>query len=169
MTGTKDTDTKDFEDKFWNAIKSDRTMMLGLHGVDDGHARPMTAIRDDVDGYIYFFTSKDNGLVKHLDESRRAIATFASKGHDMFASVHGNLSESHDRAVIDRLWNPFIAAWYEGKDDPKLVLLKFDAQEAQIWKDASSIMAAVKILIGRDPKKEYKGKVAEIPLHKSAA
>lgn len=163
------TDNQEFEDKFWKALKSDRTMMLGLDGVDDGHARPMTAVRDEVDGYIYFFTAKDNGIVQSLSEGNRAIATFASKGHDLFASVHGSLSASTDRAVIDRLWNPFIAAWYTGKDDPKLVLLKFDAQEAQIWKDASSIMAGIKILLGVDPKKDYKDKVAEVPLSKDAA
>ncbi len=163
------TDNKEFEDKFWSALKSDRTMMLGLHGVDDGHARPMTAMRDDVDGKIYFFTARDNGIVKGLRESHRAIATFASKGHDLFASVHGTLSLSNDRAVIDRLWNPFIAAWYTGKDDPKLALVRFDAEEAQIWKDASSIVAGIKMLFGADPKKDYKDKVAEVPLNKSAA
>ena len=34
---------RELEDKFWSALKSDRTMMLGLDGVEDGHARPMTA------------------------------------------------------------------------------------------------------------------------------
>lgn len=163
------TDTREFEDQFWKALKSDRTMMLGLHGVDDGHARPMTAMRDDVDGNIYFFTSNDSGIVQGLDQSHRAIATFTSKGHDMFASIHGTVTLSDDRAVIDRLWNPFIAAWYTGKDDPKLALLRFDAQEAQIWRDASSLMAGIKMLIGIDPKKDYKDKVAQVPLHKDAA
>ena len=34
---------QELETKFWNALKSDMTMMLGLDGVEDGHARPMTA------------------------------------------------------------------------------------------------------------------------------
>ena len=33
----------EIEAKFWKALKSDRTMMLGLDGVEHGHARPMTA------------------------------------------------------------------------------------------------------------------------------
>ena len=56
---------------------------------------------------------------------QRTIATFTSKGHDLFATVHGRLSLDNDRAVIDRLWNCYVAAWYErGKDDPKLALLR---------------------------------------------
>ena len=34
---------QELEAKFWKALKSDMTLMLGLDGVDDGHARPMTA------------------------------------------------------------------------------------------------------------------------------
>jgi hypothetical protein len=30
-----------------SALASDRTMMLGLDGVEDGHARPMTAQLED--------------------------------------------------------------------------------------------------------------------------
>ena len=29
---------KEIEAKFWKALKSDMTMMLGLDGVEDGHA-----------------------------------------------------------------------------------------------------------------------------------
>ena len=32
-----------------------------------------------------------------------------------------------DPKTIDRLWNPFVAAWFEGgKSDPKLALLRFE-------------------------------------------
>ena len=67
-----------------------------------------------------------------------------------------------DRATIDRLWNPYVAAWYEGKDDPKVALIRFDAEQAQIWIDASSIVAGIKMLIGINLKKDYKDKVAKV-------
>ena len=70
-----------------------------------------------------------------------------------------------DRATIDRLWNRFVATWYEGgKDDPKLALLRLDAEQAQIWLNDSSLFAGVKLLLGVDPKKDYKKKVAEVSL-----
>ena len=59
----------------------------------------------------------------NLGKSNRAIATLTSKGHNLFATVHGSVSLDCDRATIDRLWNRFVAAWYEGgKDDPRLAL-----------------------------------------------
>ena len=35
---------EELEKKLWKAIKSDRTLMLGLDGAEDGHTRPMTAL-----------------------------------------------------------------------------------------------------------------------------
>jgi general stress protein 26 len=154
----------DLADKFWKTLKSERTMMLGLDGREDGHTRPMTAQFEDDRSPLWFFTSKDNALVQNLGDGR-AIATFTAKGHDLFASVHGRLSVDNDRATIDRLWNAFVAAWYEGgKDDPKLALLRLDADNAQIWLNGSSLIAGVKLLLGSDPKEDYKDKVAQVDL-----
>ena len=152
--------------KFWKALKSDRTMFLGLAEGADGHARPMTAqIEGDEGGPIWFFASSDGALVQQIATGTpRAMAHFVSKGHDVWATVHGTLAVTTDRAVIDRLWNPFVAAWYEGKDDPKIRVICLDTENAEIWIDASSIVAGIKMLIGIDPKKDYKDKVAEVQL-----
>lgn len=155
----------ELEQKMWKALESDRTLMLGLDGVEDGHSRPMTAQVENDSGPIWFFTSRDNALVQHLGKGHRAIAAFSAKDHELFASIKGNLVLDNDPAVIERLWNPFVAAWYEGKDDPKLALLRLDAEQAEIWLNASSLLAGVKMLLGVDPKDDYKDKVAKVDLH----
>ena len=156
--------TRELEEKLWKALKSDRTVMLGVDGVEDGHSRPMTACIEGEKGPIWFFTGKPNAVVDKLTKNSRAIAAFSSKGHDLFASIHGRLSTSTDRSVIDRLWNPFIAAWFEGKDDPKLVLLRFDPENAEVWLNESNLLAGVKLLFGVDPKEDYADKVGEVNL-----
>jgi general stress protein 26 len=156
---------KDIEEKFWAAVKSDMTMMLGLVGTDDSHMRPMTAQLDGDKGPIWFFGSKDSDLVKSLKTNHKAISTFVSKGNDVYATVHGTLRMDNDRAMIDKLWNSFIAAWYEGgKEDPKLALLRFEPTNAQVWLDGSSLVAGIKMMLGIDPKESYKDNVAELKL-----
>lgn len=157
----------EIQEKFWKALKSDMVLMLGANGVDDGHAQPMTAIVDETDGgpYLYFFTTKTNTIVREMQENSRAIATFVSKGHDVWATINGTLMKHQDRATIDRLWNSHVAAWYpEGKDDPSLQLIRLDPESAQIWLNENSVLAGVKAMFGRDPKQDYQDKVTEVAL-----
>jgi general stress protein 26 len=151
-------------EKFWDSLKSDRTVMLGLKGVEDDRTRPMTAQVDTGadgkdSGTIYFFGSKTDGIGQDLQGSTRAVAAFSSKGHDVFAHIHGTLSPSDDRAVIERLWNPIMASWYkDGKDDPDLQLIRFDAEKADVWEAsqfATLKAAALKLLFNIDPGKEH--------------
>jgi general stress protein 26 len=150
-------------EKFWKALKSDMTVMLGINGATHDKSQPMTAQLLEGESYIWFFTTKDNQLVQEMRRNDRAVATFASKGHDLFATIDGRLEEDNDRSRIDQLWNPFAAAWFEGgKDDPNLQLIRLDPTSGQIWLNENSGFAGLKMLLGRDPKKDYKDKVAEV-------
>ena len=155
------------ESKLKKALQSDRTLMLGLAECADSHFKPMTVQfdGDEASGPLWCFTAKDTDLVKSIGSGHPAVALFASKGHDLFATIHGTLVLDNDRATIDQLWNRYVAAWFEGgKNDPKLQLLRLDPEHAQIWLNENSLFAGVKLLLGRDPKKEYKDKVAEVEL-----
>lgn len=144
------------EQKFWDELEESPFLMLGLQGVDDDFTRPMTAQVDG--GTIYFFAARSEDLVKGLKQSDQAVATFASKGHKLFASIHGRLELSNDRETIEKLWSPVVAAWYkDGKNDPDLALIRLDAASADIWEaETGSILKAAAIkLLGRDPGKQH--------------
>ena len=160
---------------FWKELQSDRTIMLGLDGVDDDRTRPMTAQVDlpegadaEDGGPIYFFASKNEGVGQDLQEGAKAIATFVSKGHGIFAHIHGTLHADNDREVIDRLWNPFAAVWYkDGKDDPNLLLIRFDATRADIWEShpgqtlkAAALKSLFDVDAGKEQQRENQAEVS---------
>ena len=166
MFGKEEAPEIELKKLFWKELGGSPFVMLGLEGVEDSRTRPMTAQVDipeggdkDEGGAIYFFASKSEHLVQGMGQSHRAVATFASKGHDLFAHIHGTLALSNDRAVIDRLWNPIIASWYkDGKDDPDLALVRFVTDSANLWKaetGATLKAAALKALFDIDPGKEH--------------
>jgi general stress protein 26 len=162
------TDTQKIEDAFWKSLRSDMTVMLVLCEAAEDRSRPMTAqIDGDEDkGPVYFFGGKDSSLYQKLGtSSAKAEFTHVPKGHDLFAAVEGDLSICHDNAVLERLWNPFVAAWYPGgKDDANLVLFKMDIGEAKVWLNGNSLVAGIKMLFGVDPKQNYSDKVATLNL-----
>ena len=150
--------------KFWKALGKERTALLGCDGV---YPRPMTAMAEDQRGPLWFFTARENDLAEMLESGRTvdALVMLTAKDHDLFATCGGRLSMDNDPEVIDRLWNPFVAAWYEdGQTDPKLRLLRFDPDVAEIWLNDSSLLAGVKTLLGIDPKKSYQDDVAKVKL-----
>jgi len=154
----------DLKHKLWKELKSEMTIMVGLVS-EHGRSRPLTAQIEEEGGPIWFFTAKDTELVKKMGRSAPAAAHFVSKGHDLFACIDGTMTLDNDKAVIGRLWNKFIAAWYPGgKTDPSLALVRFDAANAEIWLNDSSLLAGIRMLLGSDPKEDYKDKVAVVNL-----
>jgi len=162
-------DDRELEEKFWSELKSSPFVMLGVEGMRDGATQPMTANFEDQDrdsGTVWFFTANDHDLTRAMGQSNRAIASFASKGHDLFASLRGTLQIDNDRSTIDRLWSPIVAEWYEGKDDPKMALVRFEIDDAKIWKSdvGGFLKPAFNKLFGRKPEAGMKEKVAEVTL-----
>lgn len=151
--------------RFWKALRADRVVMLGLAGVDGGHSQPMTAQvgTDEGPGLVWFFSSRATEFVQQLGAGRRATMHFASKGHELFASLDGILTPLNDRDMIERLWNPYVAAWFKGgKTDEALQLLRFEPERLQAWLAESGLMAGVKQLFGADPKRNAAGQTADL-------
>jgi general stress protein 26 len=94
------------------------------------------------------------------------MASFSAKDHGLFASLRGTLQIVNDSAAIDRLWSPMLAQYYEGKDDPKLALIRFDIDDVKIWlSDAEGFLKPVlNRLRGRKPEAGLDEKVAEVSL-----
>jgi general stress protein 26 len=162
-------DDREIEEKFWEELKHSPFIMLGIEGARDGATQPMTANFEDQDrdsGVLWIFTAKDHDFTRAMGQSDRGIAAFSAKGHGLFASLRGTLRIDNDPATIERLWGPIVAEWYEGKDDPKLALVRFDVEDAKIWlSDVEGFLKpAFNKLFGGKPEAGMNEKVAEVSL-----
>jgi len=154
-------DPKELKHQFWKAMTDSPYVMLQLDS-DADSAAPMTAQLDkDANHAIWFFTSRDNRFAA----KGPATATFAGKGHDVFARFAGNLVEETDRARLDKQWNNFVEAWYPGgKTDPNLLFLRMDLGDASIWGGEVGVVNTVKMALGMDVRDSIKGGFAETTL-----
>lgn len=162
-------DEIEIEEKFWKALEDSPFIMLGVDGAREGATQPMTAQFEDQDrdaGVLWIFTAKDHDLIRAMGQSNKALATYTGKGHDLFASLRGTLKMDNDPETIERLWNPIVAEWYEGKDDPKLALLRFDVEDAKVWLSTARgfLKPVFNKLLGRKPDAGAKEDVAELSL-----
>src|SRR3546814_790678 len=151
----------DIKQQFWKALADSPYVMVGATGEREHHI-PMNAQLDkDANSAFWFFTATDNRLAA----GGPAMAQFAAKGHELFACISGTLVRENNRAVLDKLWNNSIAAWYPGgKDDPKLGLLRFDRDDAEIWTADPGIKGMFKLATGMTMKDGDLGKHTEVAL-----
>lgn len=157
-------DTK-IVDRFWDELEKSPFLMIGPEHAEGVHGEPMTAQWAERHGPIWFYTSRGNRLVEGLARGGHAMAHYVSKGHELFACIHGMLAIESDPAVIDRFWSNDVAAWYPGgRDDPSLVMLRFDTDRAELWLADLSVAGKVKLLFGGDMRKEGRDKHAEVVL-----
>lgn len=153
--------SKEITQDFWQALDKDKVVMLSLT-VANHHAIPMTAMTDkDADGAIWFFTSRDNRIA----QGGAAMAQFVSKGHDIFACISGTLTPETNMAIRDRHWSNMVEAWFPGgKEDPNLLMLRFDLADAEIWQPDLGIVGTFKMLTGSEIKPEEAGSHAKLSL-----
>jgi general stress protein 26 len=123
----------DVEHRLWDEIDAHGTGMLMLHEPSIHHAQPMTAFVERDARTIWFFTRTDTDLAQDLSHGGGA-GMFTYQGGKLQACIAGNMRLTQDRERMNRYWNAVVAAWYpDGKDDPRLTLIEFDCQDAEVW------------------------------------
>ncbi|MGR4863512.1 pyridoxamine 5'-phosphate oxidase family protein [Caulobacter sp. LARHSG274] len=121
------------EKRLWKELEDARVGMLGLIDTRQ-HFQPMTAFAEPEHNLIWFFTRDDTDLADSAKGGAEAMLVVQSRDHDFHACISGALSLARDPLRIDKYWGPVVAAWFpEGKDDPRLTLLRLDARDAELW------------------------------------
>ena len=116
-------------------------------------------------GVLWFFTAKDHDLTRAMGQSNRGdrllIRPRATACSRAFA---GTLEIVNDRDDHRPAVDPVVAEWYDGQGRPKLALVRFDIEDAKIWKsDVEGLLKpAFNKLLGRKPEAGMKEKVAEV-------
>jgi len=101
------------------------------------HARPMAVAELEPNADAYFVTSIDSPKVAEIEADPHATLTFQSS--KQYAAVSGRIEVVRDRQLLDRLWKEAWKVWFpNGKDDPEISLLKFDAEQGELWDNAGT-------------------------------
>jgi general stress protein 26 len=120
------------EQHFIEVLKTFDQAMLVTHGSAAGlHARPMAIAKTEADGGIWFISGIDTGKVNELAQDSTLLAVMQQSGK--FMSVAGRAQLVRDRAKIHELWKETFRAWFDGKDDPNIVLIRLNPTEAEYW------------------------------------
>jgi general stress protein 26 len=131
MANAKTTHDK-AEQHFFEILKEFDQAMLVTHGSTAGlHARPMAIAGTEEDGSIWFITGGETSKVYELEKDSTILAVMQKASKTL--SIGGHAELARDRAKIHALWKETFRAWFEGKDDPNIVLIRLIPGEAEYW------------------------------------
>ncbi len=106
------------------------------------HSCPMASQGVDPDGVIWFFSANNTEKVEAIRTSQRVNLAYVDHSAHRYVSVSGYCELVRDHAKAKELWNPDYHAWFPGGlNDPNLILLKVNVQQAASWDASQGRMA----------------------------
>ncbi len=123
---------------------------------EDGslRSRPMGTQQVEFDGDLWFITAIDTGKTSEILRENRVNVSYAKPDDNRYVSVSGTAVLINDKAKIDELWSPIYKAYFpEGKDDPRLRLIKVKVEKAEYWESlglVSTIIGFTQAMLGKE-------------------
>lgn len=126
--------TKDDHSKLVELLKQFSTAMLVTHEAEGRlRARPMAIAQVEPSGKLWFLSGEDTAKVHEIIKDTRVHITL-QKDRAIYLSINGHASLIHDRAKVEEVWQEAFKVWFpDGKDDPRLVLISVEPEDAEFW------------------------------------
>lgn len=97
------------------------------------NSRPMTLQETDDTGNLWFISSEASNKNFEIKEDRRVQLFFMNNDDSQYLSVYGVASVYKDKATIKEKWSSMANAWFDGKDDPNVSIIRVEPKESYYW------------------------------------
>ncbi len=117
-------------------------------------ARPMSTLKVDENGIIWFFSKVDSDKNADIKQDDRVQLFYANSTSSEYISLYGRAEITTDERMIHELWNPLAKVWFTGKEDPTITVLKVTPEDGHYWdtkhnKMVQLLKLAVGTIIGK--------------------
>jgi general stress protein 26 len=128
--------------KVWDLVKDIRFAMMVTQDRDGSmQARPMSAMKTDFDGTLWFMTRDSTLKVAELEANPNVLLSYADVDENHYVSLSGTARIVHDRAKVEELWSEAARVWFpDGPSDPQIALIAVDVTNAEYWDSKTSAM-----------------------------
>lgn len=96
--------------------------------------RPMSLQETDTEGNLWFISSDASNKNFQIAEDNRVQLLFMNNSNSEYLSVFGQAFIYKDKSTIEDKWSNLASAWFEeGKDDPKVSIIRVAPQDTYYW------------------------------------
>lgn len=97
------------------------------------NARPMSLQKCDDEGNLWFLSSKESNKNMEIAVDNKVQLYFMNNGDYEYLSISGKAYIYDDKATIEDKWSTFANAWFDGKDDPNVSVIRVTPEENYYW------------------------------------
>lgn len=123
------------------------TMMTTRNSENHLHSCPMNTTETSIGAKeIWFIGHTPSETVDNIQKNPEVNLAYVTRDEDKYLSVSGTAELVEDSEKLDELWSVMYNAYFEqGKEDPKVQLIKVTPHGAEYWANGSAITSAVKM------------------------
>lgn len=132
-------------------------------------ARPIGVVGDHAafDGTLWFITDKRSRKVAAIEGGAMTTLLFQNDKEGAYLHLSGRASVVDDRKKLEELYTTLQRTWFpKGLDDPDIILVRFDAEEASYWDSHDSYVrlavAFAKSIVTGSPGKSGNAGIARL-------
>lgn len=107
------------------------------------NSRPM-ALQEVCDqGNLWFLSDITSEKDKEIQEDSAVELYFMNNSKYEYVFIKGNATISQDRALIEKYWSNFANAWFDGKDDPNISVIKVTPTDGYYYETKENKLIAM--------------------------
>jgi general stress protein 26 len=101
----------------------------------------MHAIEVGQDGNIWFLSNAKSNKNFEIRQDEHVQLFFSKMSDNQYLSVYGTAHIYTDRGSIEEHWVPVAKAWFDGKDDPDVSVIRVEPEYGYYWdtKDGKAV------------------------------
>ena len=87
----------------------------------------------DENGNLWFISSETSNKNFEIKEDKRVQLYFMNNSDSEYLSIFGDAYIYKDKSTIEDKWSPMANAWFDGKDDPNVTIIRVEPKETYYW------------------------------------
>ncbi len=96
-------------------------------------SRPMSLRETDEEGNLWFLSSDQSHKNFDIKEDNRVQLYFMNNSDSEYLSILGNAFIYKNRDMIEDKWTAMANAWFDGKDDPNVTVIRVQPTDTYYW------------------------------------
>jgi general stress protein 26 len=97
------------------------------------NSRPMSLQECDEEGNLWFISSKESNKNMEIHADNEVQMYFMNNGDYEYLSILGKAFIYDDKSTIEDKWSVFANAWFDGKDDPNVSVIRVKPSDVYYW------------------------------------